>query len=87
MFSVSVRELADTTSRVVREVSETGQPRIITNRGVPVAAIVPINQAELENLILSSLPDFVSSMESANEELAEGTTQSVEALRDEARKT
>lgn len=72
MGTVSVRELADNTSRVVREVSETGRPQIITNRGVPVAAIVPIDVTSLEDFILSTAPAFVRAMRAADEDMKAG---------------
>lgn len=80
MPTVSVRELADTTSRVVREVCETGRPRIITNRGVPVAAIVPIDSDKLEEFILENSPEYVSSMRAADHELATGEAQSLDSV-------
>lgn len=80
MPTVSVRELADTTSRVVREVCETGRPRIITNRGVPVAAIVPIDPVTLEDFVLESSPAYVRSRKSADEDMKAGRVQALDEL-------
>lgn len=78
MPAVTIRALADGASRVVREVQESGRPAFITNRGVPVAAIVPLTTEQLEDWILANTPEFMESMSEADEDLAEGRTSSFE---------
>jgi prevent-host-death family protein len=78
MPTVTIRALADGASRVVREVQETGRPAVITNRGIPVAAIVPLTTEQLEDWVLANLPEFVESMAEAEEDIAAGRTRSLE---------
>ena len=78
MPTVTIRALADSASRVVREVQESGRPAVITNRGVPVAAIVPLTTEQLEDWVLANRPEFVESITEADEDLAAGRTRSLE---------
>ena len=75
MPAVTIRALADGASRVVREVQDTGRPAIITNRGEPVAAIVPLTAEALEDFVLTHVGEFIESMVEADEDLANGETR------------
>lgn len=75
MPAVTIRALADGASRVVREVQDTGRPAIITNRGEPVAAIVPLTAEALEDFVLAHVGEFIESMVEADEDLANGETR------------
>ena len=77
MPAVTIRALADSASRVVREVEETGRPAIITNHGRPVAAIIPFNVEALEDYELATAPQFVAAIIEASDDLAKGRTQSM----------
>lgn len=77
MSAIAIRALANGASRVVREVQETGRPAIITNRGRPVAAIVPLTTEQLEDWVLANMPEFIESMNEADEDLAAGRTRSM----------
>lgn len=77
MSAITIRALADGASRVVREVQETGRPAVITNRGRPVAAIVPLTTEQLEDWVLANLPEFIESMNEADEDLTAGRTRSL----------
>lgn len=72
MAAVSVRDLAHGASRVIEAVRTSGRPTVITKRGRPVAAIVPINEEALEDWILANAPEFVSNMAEAEAEIAAG---------------
>ena len=48
MADIGVRELKTHASEIVRSVKETRASYIVTHRGRPVAAIVPIDQARPE---------------------------------------
>lgn len=78
MPAITIRALADGASRVVREVQESGRPAVITNRGRPVAAIVPLTTEQLEDWVLANLPEFTESMMEADEDLRSGLTTSLE---------
>lgn len=77
MSAIAIRALANGASRVVREVQETGRPVVITNRGRPVAAIVPLTTEQLEDWVLANMPEFIESMNEADEDLAAGRTRSM----------
>lgn len=70
--TVSVRDLANGASRVIEAVRTSGRPAVITRRGRPVAAIVPIDQEALEEWVLANAPEFVANMAEAEAEIAAG---------------
>ena len=78
--AVSVRHLADHTSRVVRTVEETGKATFITKRGRPVAVLAPIDADGLLDHILANAPEYVASMRQADDELTSGHTKSLSTV-------
>ncbi|MGH9022293.1 MAG: type II toxin-antitoxin system Phd/YefM family antitoxin [Acidimicrobiia bacterium] len=72
MPTVSIRELADKTSAVVHQVNSTGRPAVITNRGKPVAIVVPFDEDAFEDWLLSNAPQFVEAMDEADKYAAAG---------------
>jgi prevent-host-death family protein len=80
MASIGLRELGRSLSAVVREVRESGEPTVITERGRPVALISPIDEDALEDFILANAPAFVAGMASADEELRKGETRSLNSV-------
>ncbi len=75
MPSIGIRELGRSLSAVVREIRETGEPTVVTDRGRPVVLMLPIDEAQLEDFVLTNAPAFVASMQAADEELASSQTQ------------
>lgn len=71
-MAIGIRELARHASRIVERVKTTGRPTLITRHGRPVAALVPVDEAELEDWILANAPEFVRSMRRADREIARG---------------
>jgi prevent-host-death family protein len=69
---VSIRELANRTKSVVEEVTRSGRPVVVTQRGRPVVAVVPIDAEALEDWILANAPEFVASMQEADADIARG---------------
>jgi prevent-host-death family protein len=78
MPSVGIRKLGRSLSAVVREIRETGEPTVVTDRGRPVVLMVPIDQERLEDFVLASAPEFAAGMQSAEDDLASGQTQSLD---------
>jgi prevent-host-death family protein len=70
--TVSIRELANNTKNVVEEVARSGRPAVVTQRGRPMVAVVPIDEEALEDWILANAPEYVRSMEQADAEIADG---------------
>ena len=75
MASVGIRELQRDTSGVVGRVARTGRPTFVTNRGEPVAAVVPIDPEALEDFVLANAPSFVRALRDADRDLVEGRTR------------
>ncbi len=69
------RELQRDTSGVVSRVARTGRPTFVTNRGEPVAAVVPVDLEALEDFVLANAPSFVRAMREADRDLAAGRTR------------
>ncbi len=55
MSLVSIRDLSRNPSAVVDEVERTGRPALVTRNGKPIAALVRIEQDELEDWLLSTV--------------------------------
>ncbi len=75
MTTVGIRQLAQRASAIVREVRETRQPAIVTDRGRPVAVMYPLDPDALEDYALANAPEFVKGMRRADEELRKGRTR------------
>ncbi len=72
MASIGIRELKARASEVVQRV-EQGGAFLVTNRGRPVAVLLPLN-IDAEDLILAEAPHFVRLRATAREELRKGQT-------------
>jgi prevent-host-death family protein len=83
MPSITIRELSRNTAGVIDDVQKSRRPALVTRNGKFVAAVVPIDEDELEDWILSNAPEFVESMEEANRDLKEGRAVSLASLLDE----
>jgi prevent-host-death family protein len=83
MPTVSMRELSRNASGVVEEVVRSGRPALVTRHGRPVAALVSINEEDLEDWILANAPEFVQEMRQADEEAARGDTVPWERVQEE----
>ena len=54
MPTVSIRDLANKASAVVDEVAKSGKPAVVTKRGKPIAAVVPIDPDALDDWVLAN---------------------------------
>ncbi len=77
---VNVRELSRRTGVVIANVRRTGRPALVTRSGRPVAAVVPVDSAALEDWILANAPEFVGSLAAAERDLKGGRTTSIAEL-------
>jgi len=75
MGIVSIRELSRNTSGVVDEVTRTGRPALVTKHGAPVVAVVPIDEGDLEDMVLARAPEYLTDMTAADDDLAAGRTR------------
>lgn len=72
MSTVSIRELSRNASSVVDDVARTGRPALVTKRGAPIAAVVPVDPAELEDFILANAPEYVQSLRDSDGAIQRG---------------
>jgi prevent-host-death family protein len=70
--TVSIRDLQRDTSGVVREVTRTKRPAIVTKRGDPVVAVVPVDLDALEDFVLANSAPYVRAMRQADAALETG---------------
>jgi prevent-host-death family protein len=74
---VGIRQLARNASAIIHDVSKTGKPTVVTDRGKPVGVIYPFDEEDLEYYILANAPEYVARREQADRDLAEGKTFSL----------
>ena len=83
MPAMGIRALLRDAKAVFERIEQDQEPVLITRRGRPFAALVPVDPENAEALILSSAPELVESRRRAENSRAEGRTISLEdALRD-----
>jgi prevent-host-death family protein len=60
MKTVEIEKASNTLAQYARSVNE---PLIVTRNGKPLAALVPIEEADLESLSLGTNPEFLALLE------------------------
>lgn len=80
---VGIRELANRAGGIVDKVTSTGRPALITKRGRPVAALVPLDEEGFEDWVLANAPEFTRGMADADADLAAGRTRPAFEVLDE----
>jgi prevent-host-death family protein len=80
---MKVVEKADATATLAEYTDQVGSgPVIVTNQGLPVAALVPLENADLETVALSTNPQFIALIERSRARVrAEGGISSEEMRR------
>jgi prevent-host-death family protein len=74
---VGIRQLARNASSIIHNVTKTGMPTVVTDRGKPVGVIYPFDEEDLEDYILANAPEYVARRERADRDIAEGKTFSL----------
>lgn len=79
---ISVRDLTRGAAAVFEamEASPGGPPYVITRNGKPVAALVPIDESQVETLLLAAAPALVHQRDAAANARAEGRTTTLEGF-------
>jgi prevent-host-death family protein len=78
MTTIGVRELARNASRVVDDVGRSRRPVIVTVHGKPVAAVIPLNEDELEDYVLAYGEEFIRDRLEAERDLVAGRTHALD---------
>ena len=81
MPAVSVRKLLRDASAVFGGLERDGEPVLITRRGRPVAALIPVDPEDAEAMILSAAPEMIESRRQAENARVEGRTTPLAAVR------
>lgn len=81
--TISIRDLARRSSRVVADVVSSGRPAIITRRGKPVGALIAIDPNELEDFVLANAPEYAAAIRDADADLVRGRTRPLSDVVDE----
>jgi antitoxin (DNA-binding transcriptional repressor) of toxin-antitoxin stability system len=81
MKHIDVAQANETLGQSVRELA--GEPLVVTEAGVPIAALVPIDELDLESLTLGNNPRFLAIMEQARAQCRQGQGLSTEEVRRE----
>jgi hypothetical protein len=71
----------DSLGRSVRPLA--GEPLVVIEDGVPIAALMPIDELDLESLALGSNPRLMAILEEARTQCQQGQGLSTEAVRRE----
>lgn len=66
MATVTLRELARNTASVIHGIQSSGRPALVTRNGRPVVALVPIDEAALEEWLLAQSPDITRAVAEAD---------------------
>jgi antitoxin (DNA-binding transcriptional repressor) of toxin-antitoxin stability system len=81
MRNVEVAQATDSLGQSVRK--REGEPLVVTEDGVPIAALVPIDELDLESLALGNNPRLLAILEEARAQCRQGLGLSSEAVRRE----
>jgi len=85
MRTVPARELRNDLARLLDEVADRREHLVVTRRGRPAAALVPVDEYEAleESAEILSDPDALAAIETGLAELERGETVTLEELRQE----
>lgn len=72
MAFIGVRELCRNSTQVFEQLEATGEPVVVARHGKPIAALVRVDEAQLQSLVLAAAPEFVESRREADEAVATG---------------
>jgi prevent-host-death family protein len=79
MKTVDVEEANETLSMYARKVRR--EPLVVTRRGKPVLALMPLNDVDRESLAVSTNPKFIALMERSRARCKPGSGISTEEMR------
>lgn len=74
MATFSIRELARNASRVVDDVTRTKRPALVTKRGTPIAAVIPLDAEDIEDLVLARAPEILEDLAAGEADIDAGRT-------------
>jgi antitoxin (DNA-binding transcriptional repressor) of toxin-antitoxin stability system len=81
MRNIDVTQANDSLGQSVRQLA--GEPLVVTEDGVPIAALLPIDEFDLESLALGSNPRFMAILEEVRAQCRQGLGLTPETVRRE----
>lgn len=84
MAKVTMRELLRNAKLVFEQMEHDQAPVLITRDGVPCAALVPVDPADAEAMILAAAPNLIADRDRARNAAAEGRTLPLELFDEDA---
>lgn len=84
---VSVRDLSQHTTQVLKAVEKRGRPVLVSRHSKIVATIAPITMREIVDTVIANDRDLRNSMSLAEEALSEGKTRSAAEVLSETGET
>jgi prevent-host-death family protein len=84
MKFVTIRELKINGSKVIDGLN--GEDAIITKRGKPVAALVPLDEDTIEEFIMTHNPKFLAELSRAHKEYQKKGGKDLDTVRKELKK-
>lgn len=72
MAIVGLRSLSRSTSVVMRDLRESGEPVVVTDHGHPIALLTPLTREQAPAIALAYAPELVAQREQADRDFAEG---------------
>jgi antitoxin (DNA-binding transcriptional repressor) of toxin-antitoxin stability system len=81
MRNIEVTQANDSLGQSVRHLA--GEPLVVTEDGVPIAALIPIDELDLEALALGENPRLMAILEEARAQCRQGQGLTSEAVRRE----
>jgi prevent-host-death family protein len=78
MATVTLRELARNMASVIQGVQASGRPALVTRNGKPVVALVPINEAALEDWLLTQSAEITQMAAAADPDLDAARSEGAE---------
>lgn len=85
MAFVGIRDLNKNTKQIIETLEETREPVILTRQGRPIATILPLDSRGLNDLVISTAPEFVASRDRAEQQFEAGQTHSLADVMTEIR--
>jgi prevent-host-death family protein len=80
MAVVGIRELSHNTSRVIKDFEKTGEPVIVTREGRPIGALMPVDQTQLQDIVLATAPELREAFARAGADIEAGRTRPIEDI-------
>jgi antitoxin (DNA-binding transcriptional repressor) of toxin-antitoxin stability system len=77
---IGVRQLCRENAKIFADLEKTGEPVVIARHGKPIAALIRVQESQLNDLVLAAAPEFTQSISEADEDLVAGRAEPLGAV-------